>query len=39
MEPRVVFYNVTSEYDSSFVLLKYVFQLRVFEMTQLHQRS
>ena len=39
MESRVVFSNVTLEYDSSFVLLKFVFQLSVFEMTQLHQRS
>ena len=29
---RVVFYNITTEHDSAFVLLQFGFQLRIFEM-------
>ena len=34
---RIIFYNVTSEYDPSFVLLILRFQLRILEMTEIHQ--
>ena len=35
---RIIFYNVTSELDPAFVLLILRFQLRILEMTQIHQR-
>ena len=36
---RIVFHYVASEYNPSFVSLKCWFQLRVLEMTHIHQRS
>ena len=39
MRARIVFYSVTSEYNPAFVLLKLWFQLRILEMTDVHQRS
>ena len=36
---RVIFDNVTSEYDSTFTLLKLCFQLRILEMTDVRQCS
>ena len=37
MSAWIIFYNVTSEYNSAFVFLKLGFQLRVLEMTDVHQ--
>ena len=34
---RIIFYNVTSEYDPAFVLLILGFQLRILKMTDIHQ--
>ena len=34
---RIIFHNVTSEYDPSFVLLILRFQLRILKMTNIHQ--
>ena len=34
---RIIFYNVTSEYDSAFVLLILRFWLRILKMTKIHQ--
>ena len=34
---RIIFYNVTSEYDSAFVFLILRFQLRILKMTEIHQ--
>ena len=34
---RNMFYNVTSEYGSTFIFLKFWFQLRIPKMTQIHQ--
>ena len=36
---RLIFDNVTSEYDSTFTLLKLCFQLRILEMTDVRQCS
>ena len=33
----IIFYHVTSEYDSTFVFLLLRFQLRILEMTEIHQ--
>ena len=34
---RIIFYNVTSEYDPACVLLILMLQLRILEMTEIHQ--
>ena len=36
--PVIFFHDVTSEYDSTFVFLKLWLQLRILEMTEIHQR-
>ena len=36
-EPESSFTNVISEYDSALVLLKLTLQLRILEMTNIHQ--
>ena len=36
---RVVFYNVTTEHDSAFILLNFGFSLRIFVMKDGHQCS
>ena len=36
--PGVVFHSVTSEYNSAFVFLNFWFQLRILEMTGVHER-
>ena len=38
MRACIMFHNVTSEYDSAFVCLKFWFQLRILEMTDVHYR-